>query len=77
MWLRDFLPSALGEQVRILTFGYDTGLRDKTATPMIQNFARSLLEHLCSARTESDVRVPENSFRKPRLTDVCRNAAVP
>jgi len=59
MWLRDFLPSDLREQgcaVRILTFGYDTALRDKTVTPTIRVFARWLLESLCRARAEDNVR---------------------
>ncbi|KAI5841718.1 hypothetical protein BZA05DRAFT_344772 [Tricharina praecox] len=54
MWLRDFLPSDLetrGQSVRILTFGYDSGLIDTTATPSIQDYARALFDSLSGERT--------------------------
>ncbi|KAA8913656.1 hypothetical protein FN846DRAFT_929114 [Sphaerosporella brunnea] len=50
MWLRDFLPSDL-PNVRILTFGYDSTLRDSTSTGSIQQFSRAFLDGVNSERT--------------------------
>jgi hypothetical protein len=61
MWLRDFLPSdlhKLGYKVRILTFGYDSALRNNGgAAPSIQSYARMLLDNLNSQRRGEKVRV--------------------
>ncbi|KAF8533194.1 hypothetical protein BDD12DRAFT_947879 [Trichophaea hybrida] len=45
MWLRDFLPVNLCHaNIRILTFGYDSALRDSTSSSSIQPFSRQLLD---------------------------------
>jgi hypothetical protein len=53
MWLRDFLPEDLRDaNVRILTFGYNSGLKDSTSTSSLQDFSRQLLDGVNSARTD-------------------------
>ncbi|KAI5855156.1 hypothetical protein BZA05DRAFT_349757, partial [Tricharina praecox] len=56
MWLRDFLPSEIGEHIRILTFGYDTSRRDDRDAPTIHTFATSLLKSVAGARTGDNER---------------------
>jgi hypothetical protein len=54
MWLRDFLPVDLRDaNVRILTFGYNSGLRDSTSTSFLQDFSRQLLDGVNSARADA------------------------
>ncbi|KAI5842039.1 hypothetical protein BZA05DRAFT_380199 [Tricharina praecox] len=53
VWLRDFLPHDLDAhdcRVRVLTFGYNSALKDDRSTPSIQGFARLLLDSLNSQR---------------------------
>jgi len=60
MWLRDFLPQDLESQgckVRVLTFGYDSALKDDGFTPSIRDFARSLFDSLDGERKGENVRV--------------------
>ena len=53
MWLRDFLPVDLQDtNVRILTFGYNSGLRDSTSTSSLLDFSRQLLDGVNSARAD-------------------------
>jgi hypothetical protein len=55
MWLRDFLPEGLEarqDNVRILTFGYDSALKDSTSTSSIQEFSRQLLDAVHGARAD-------------------------
>ncbi|KAA8894431.1 hypothetical protein FN846DRAFT_819409 [Sphaerosporella brunnea] len=57
MWLRDFLPVDLElrqANVRILTFGYDSALKDSTSTNSIQEYSRQLLDAVHSARADTD-----------------------
>ena len=55
MWLRDFLPVDLQDSnVRILTFGYNSGLRDSTSTSSLQDFSRQLLDGVNSARADAE-----------------------
>ncbi|KAI5856232.1 WD40-repeat-containing domain protein [Tricharina praecox] len=57
MWLREAFPIEIGEHMRVLTFGYDMGLRDNIVTiPTLQTYARSLLQSICLARTEANER---------------------
>jgi hypothetical protein len=51
MWLRDFLPVDLRDaNVRILTFGYNSALKDNTSTSSLQDFSRQFLDGVNSAR---------------------------
>jgi hypothetical protein len=53
MWLRDFLPdhfAAAGLKVRILTFGYKSGLKGSTSHSSVPQFARQFLDSLNAAR---------------------------
>jgi hypothetical protein len=54
MWLRDFLPQNLPD-VRILTYGYDSTLKNSTSRASINDFARHLLEHVNKARSDEKV----------------------
>jgi hypothetical protein len=55
MWLRDFLPEDLrGTNIRVLTFGYDSTLKDSTSTSSIQEFSRQLLDSVHSVRADTD-----------------------
>jgi hypothetical protein len=55
MWLRDFLPVDLQDaNVRILTFGYNSGLKDSTSTASLRDFSRQLLDGVSSARAHAE-----------------------
>jgi hypothetical protein len=55
MWLRDFLPADLRDaNVRILTFGYNSALKDSTSTGSLQDFSRQLLDGVNSARAHGE-----------------------
>jgi hypothetical protein len=55
MWLRDFLPVDLRDaNVRILTFGYNSTLKDSTSTGSLQDFSRQLLDGVNSARSDAE-----------------------
>ncbi|KAI1416951.1 hypothetical protein F5Y13DRAFT_153431 [Hypoxylon sp. FL1857] len=49
MWLMDFLPKDIGENLRILTYGYDSDLRTKGKRSMLE-FRRKFLQNLMIAR---------------------------
>ena len=54
MWLRDFLPADLRDaDVRILTFGYNSGLKDGASTSSLHDFSRLLLDGVNSARSDA------------------------
>ena len=54
MWLRDFLPADLRDvNVRILTFGYNSELKDSTSTSSLHDFSRQLLDGVNSARADA------------------------
>ncbi|KAF8241755.1 hypothetical protein K440DRAFT_641239 [Wilcoxina mikolae CBS 423.85] len=45
MWLRDFLPEDMQDiGIRVLTFGYNSKLRNSTSTSSIQQFSRQLMD---------------------------------
>jgi hypothetical protein len=55
MWLRDFLPVDLRDaNVRILTFGYNSALKESTSTSSLQDFSRQLLDGVNSVRADAD-----------------------
>jgi hypothetical protein len=55
MWLRDFLPVDLRDaNVRILTFGYNSALKESTSTSSLQDFSRQLLDGVNSARADAE-----------------------
>ncbi|KAI5837656.1 hypothetical protein DFP73DRAFT_531594 [Morchella snyderi] len=58
MWVRDFLAKDLKHRqeprVRILTYGYNSGLLSNTSTAGIAEFAQGLLESVTNARRLSD-----------------------
>ena len=55
MWLRDFLPiGPRGASVRILTFGYNSDLKNSTSTSSLQDFSRQLLDGVNSARVDAE-----------------------
>lgn len=49
MWLRDFLPLDFPD-FRVLTWGYESDLKDSIATMSIANFSRQLLTAVQGAR---------------------------
>ncbi|KAF8534452.1 hypothetical protein BDD12DRAFT_895849 [Trichophaea hybrida] len=55
MWLRDFLRLDFPE-FRVLTWGYDSNLKDSTTTNSIMNFSRQLLTAVYGARDEHEVK---------------------
>lgn len=67
--------------MRILTFGYDSGLIDTTATPSIQDYARALFDSLSGERTGDNVSEQQGytcmccGIR--RLTNDLRSGTVP
>ncbi|KAF8241213.1 hypothetical protein K440DRAFT_592033, partial [Wilcoxina mikolae CBS 423.85] len=54
MWLRDFLRLDFPE-FRVLTWGYDSNLKDSTTTNSIMNFSRQLLTAVYGARDEHEM----------------------
>ncbi|KAF5659795.1 hypothetical protein FCIRC_12351 [Fusarium circinatum] len=53
MWLRDLLPEHQNfENSRIMTFGYDSDLTDKSNVMVLENWAETLLVSLNQVRTE-------------------------
>jgi hypothetical protein len=55
MWLRDLLPADLRDaNVRILTFGYNSGLKESTSTGSLHDFSRQLLDGVNSARSHGE-----------------------
>jgi hypothetical protein len=55
MWLRDFLPVDLWDvNIRVLTFGYDSALKDSTSTSSIQGFSRQLMDSVNSVRADAE-----------------------
>jgi hypothetical protein len=55
MWLRDFLPVDLRDaNVRILTFGYNSALKESTSTGSLHDFSRQLLDGVNSARAHGE-----------------------
>jgi hypothetical protein len=53
-WLEDFLPNAF-PSVRVMTFGYDSGLAFRRSKAGVENFARDLLNRLRAVRNTSEV----------------------
>ncbi|KAK5995937.1 Vegetative incompatibility HET-E-1-like protein [Cladobotryum mycophilum] len=51
MWLMDFLPRDMKENVRILTYGYDSNLRERGKKTMLE-FRRKFLQNLMIARQQ-------------------------
>jgi hypothetical protein len=55
MWLRDFLPADLADaNLRILTFGYNSALKDSSSTGSLHDFSRQLLDGVNSARAHGE-----------------------
>lgn len=53
MWLRDFIPEDLQENLlnaRVLTYGYDTKLAGSKSNAYINDFAKQFLEAVTDAR---------------------------
>jgi hypothetical protein len=40
--------------IRVLTFGYNSGLKDSTSTSSLQDFSRQLLDGVNSARADAE-----------------------
>lgn len=56
MWLRDLLPNTASFGTsRIMTFGYDSDLRDRHATMTSESWAQTLLQYLSAVRTSKQV----------------------
>jgi hypothetical protein len=67
MWLRDFLPVDLREaNVRILTFGYNSALKDSTSTGSLHDFSRQLMDGVNSARSDAEKARTANILREIR-----------
>jgi hypothetical protein len=77
MWLRDFLPMDLREaNVRILTFGYNSALRDSTSTGSLHDFSRQLMDGVNSARSNVEKARMANILSKLRANIGNRNGVV-
>jgi len=57
-WLRDVLPEDV-PQCRILTYGYDSILRNSISNSSITDFARQLLDAVNAARQSEKVCPPK------------------
>jgi hypothetical protein len=66
MWLRDVLRADF-PNFRILTWGYDSDLKDPTSTSSIMDFSRGLLNAVHSAR-DGNVRVSISTHLTPLNT---------
>ncbi|KAF4450191.1 hypothetical protein F53441_6625 [Fusarium austroafricanum] len=67
MWLRDFLPvSPQFQNSRIMTFGYDSDLTDKSTVMELENWAETLLLSL------SEVRTADKAMARLHLTHDCK-----
>jgi hypothetical protein len=56
MWLRDFLPEHEKlKNSRIMTFGYDSDVTDRSTVMELENWAESLLRSLDEVRTGDEV----------------------
>jgi hypothetical protein len=77
MWLRDFLPVDLRDaNVRILTFGYNSALRDSTSTGSLHDFSRQLMDGVNSARSDAEKARTANILREIRANIGNRKGAV-
>jgi hypothetical protein len=77
MWLRDFLPVDLRDaNVRILTFGYNSALRDSTSTGSLHDFSRQLMDGVNSARSDAEKARTANILREIRANRGNRKGAV-
>lgn len=56
MWLRDFLPEHESfKDSRVMTFGYDSDLTDRSTVMELENWAETLLQSLNEVRTSEKV----------------------
>jgi hypothetical protein len=55
MWLRDYLKSSAAN-ARILTYGYDSGLKDSTSFSILQDHANTFFHALVNMREVGQVR---------------------
>jgi hypothetical protein len=77
MWLRDFLPVDLRDaDVRILTFGYNSGLKNSTSSSSLQDFSRQLLDGVNSVRADADKARTGKDLRESRANRGNRKGAV-
>jgi hypothetical protein len=59
MWLRDLLPTTTPfDQARIMTFGYNSKIVDKSSLSGLKEWADDLLSRLSSVRTSDEVSMP-------------------
>ena len=59
MWLGEFLPEFLPRpRARIMTWGYNSNVRDGSSTATIHDFASRLLEDLVTCRSHGDEKRP-------------------
>jgi hypothetical protein len=77
MWLRDFLPVDLRDaNIRVLTFGYNSALRDSTSTGSLHDFSRQLMDGVNSARSDAEKARTANILREIRANRGNRKGAV-
>ncbi|KAF8246854.1 hypothetical protein K440DRAFT_317469 [Wilcoxina mikolae CBS 423.85] len=57
MWLRDFLPEQVS-RVRVMTYGYNSNVWDRSSTTTIPEFAQGLLGALFNKRGQRDRKRP-------------------
>ncbi|KAL5617889.1 hypothetical protein FOVSG1_000111 [Fusarium oxysporum f. sp. vasinfectum] len=68
MWFRDFLPEHENlKSSRIMTFGYDSDLTDRSTVMELENWAETLLRSL------NEVRTGEKAMARIHLTPNCQN----
>jgi len=70
MWLRDILPLDF-PNFRVLTWGYESDLQDRTATSSIADFSRQLLTAVDIARAEDGSNVISPSWHYVQANSDC------
>jgi hypothetical protein len=66
MWLRDALPKDVSG-LRVLTYGFESGLVGSTSFASIGSYAKELLRDLIGARSHVDVSIVASSFSLRRV----------
>lgn len=54
MWLKDFLPCSIPENIRIMTYGYDSSLTKPGKRSMV-DYRRGFIMNLLIARSSAEV----------------------
>ena len=63
VWLRDYLPTEVSG-LRVLLYGYDTGLLEGDSRKSIEDMGKMLLESVTAFRIENQVRWEAKDWRR-------------